>query len=89
MSFRNNTAQNRFEYETNGTTATADYLCDGQTLYINYVFAPESLRGTGAAGKLMKEIMETARRENLKVIPRCGYAAAWIGKNKEYADLLA
>jgi predicted GNAT family acetyltransferase len=89
MTFRDNPAQNRFEYEMNGALATADYRRDGGTLHINYVFAPEALRGTGAAGKLMKDIMETARRENLKIVPRCGYAASWIAKNGEYEDLLA
>jgi len=47
------------------------------------VFSPPSLRGTGAAGKLMKAIMSAADSEGLSVTPICGYAAAWIRKNTD------
>jgi len=89
MSFRDNSAQKRYEYEIDGQVVIANYHRNGDVLSIDYVEAPEALRGTGAAGKLMKELMETVRRENLKVIPRCGYAASWIARHPEYADLLA
>lgn len=79
--FTDNTAKSRFEYTVNGATAFADYRREGSTLYIDYVEAPPELRGTGAAGNLMKHIMEAAQRENLKVVPICGYAASWISRN--------
>ena len=47
-----------------------------------------SLRGTGAAGRLMRGVMETARAEGLKVVPICSYASAWIRRHREYHDLL-
>jgi len=40
------------------------------------------LRGTGASGKLMQNIIDFAQKEKLKVIPICGYAASWMAKNK-------
>lgn len=87
--FRDNLTDSRYEYEMNGAIAYAEYRKEGGVLTINYVFAPEALRGTGAAGKLMESVTETARREGLKVIPRCGYAASWISKHPECADLLS
>ncbi|TAL27209.1 MAG: hypothetical protein EPN97_17660 [Alphaproteobacteria bacterium] len=45
--------------------AVADYRREGSTLFIDYVEAPPELRGTGAAGKLMEEIMAFAAREKL------------------------
>jgi predicted GNAT family acetyltransferase len=86
--FKNNTAQNRFEYHVNGATAFADYRRENGTLFIQYVEAPEALRGTGAAGKLMKYVADIARADGVKVVPVCGYAASWLAKHKEYADLL-
>ena len=47
-------------------------------LYVDYVEAPQALRGTGAAGKFMEALMSEARAENLKVVPICGYAASWM-----------
>ncbi|QCG92390.1 N-acetyltransferase [Azospirillum sp. TSA2s] len=83
-----NRAMNRFELAVGNQTVFADYRRNGRTLVISYVEAPPSLRGTGAAGRLMEGVVETARTEGLKIIPLCGYAAMWIRRN-QHSDLLA
>lgn len=87
MSFSDNKAKSRFEYQVDQSTAFANYHVTGETLYIDYVEAPPELRGSGAAGKLMQYVMDTARTQNQKVIPICGYAASWITRHTEYDDL--
>jgi len=77
-----NTQKSRFEHAVNGAIAFANYRLQDSTLYIDYVEAPPELRGTGAAGKLMQDIMDFAQKHSLKVIPICGYAASWISRNK-------
>lgn len=83
-----NVQQSRFELVESGETAYADYKRDGDVLTIKYVFAPEVLRGTGAAGRLMAEIADHARHENLKIIPLCGYAASWLRRHPEFSYLI-
>lgn len=85
--FRDNNNQSRYEYRVENATAFANYHKKDSTLFIDYVEAPPELRGTGAAGQLMQHVMETARTEQMKVVPICGYAAAWISRHKEYDDL--
>ena len=82
-----NTTHDRFELTEHGETAVADYRINKDTMYIEYVESPPALRGQGTAGRLMAGVMETARARNLKVIPICGYAAAWIRRHPEYADM--
>ncbi len=82
-----NAARGRFELTEDGTTAVADYRLNGQTLYIEYVESPPALRGKGTAGRLMEGVMASARERDLRVIPICGYAAAWIRRHPEYADM--
>lgn len=65
-----------------GHVAHADYRREGDRLYIDYVFAPPELRGSGAAGRLMQGIMERVQAQGLKVVPVCGYAAAWLKKHR-------
>jgi uncharacterized protein len=82
-----NPARGRFELSEDGDTAVADYRINGNTLYIEYVESPPALRGKGTAGRLMRGVMDAARERDLKVIPICGYAAAWIRRHDEYADM--
>jgi uncharacterized protein len=86
---KDNLEKSRFELSIENHIAYANYRLNEKTLIIDYVFAPEELRGTGAAGKLMEEIAQKARVENLKITPICGYAAVWMKKHKEYHDLLS
>lgn len=86
---KDNRERNRFELDVDGKIVFANYRRNGTVLTIPYVEAPPSLRGTGAAGRLMQGIMERARAEGLTVVPVCGYAATWIHRHREYRDLLA
>lgn len=88
-SVTDNTARHRFELEEGGKLAFADYrLTDGRMI-IPHVEADPALRGGGAAGRLMEGVLAHAREEGLKVVPLCGYAAAYMRRHKEHADLLA
>jgi len=78
----------RFEHEENGFLAWAEYrIHDGKTL-IPHVEAEPPLRGTGAAGRLMQEIVEYARTHQLAIVPRCSYARAWFARHPEAQDVL-
>lgn len=84
-----NTEGGRFELAENGALAWAAYRRDRGQLIIPHVEADPILRGTGAAGRLMEGVLSTARREGLKVVPLCGYAAAYIRRHRQHHDLLA
>jgi predicted GNAT family acetyltransferase len=84
-----NVAESRFELVEAGETAFADYRLRGNTLVIPHVEAPVALRGTGAAGRLMEGVLTLARERGNKVVPQCGYAAAYIRRHKAWQDLVA
>jgi len=77
----------RFELDEGDGIVFADYRRDGCRLEIWHVEAPRHLRGTGAAGRLMQEIMERVRADGLTVVPYCGYAAAWIRRHPDFRAL--
>lgn len=77
----------RFEMDEQGLTAFALYRRAGDRLIIDHVEAPPALRGTGAAGRLMRAIATRARADGLKITPICGYAAAWLARSRDDADL--
>jgi len=86
---RDNPAESRYELEVDGRIVFGDYRRQGEVLAVTHVEAPEALRGSGAAGRFMQGLMETARAEGFKVRPLCGYAAAWLKRNPGYGDLVA
>lgn len=79
----------RYEMDEQGLTAYADYRRQGDRLYVDYVFAPPQLRGTGASGRLMQALAADARQKGLSITPICGYAAAWLKRSPEFRDLVA
>lgn len=81
--FYQNADKGRFEYQTQGETAIANYRQRDGVLYIDYVEAPPALRGTGAAGQLMQHIVDHATQQNLKIVPICGYAASWLKRHEQ------
>ena len=79
----------RYEMDEEGLTSYADYRKTGERLYIDYVFSPVPLRGTGASGRLMAALAADARAKGLTITPICGYAAAWLRRSHEFRDLVA
>jgi predicted GNAT family acetyltransferase len=80
-----NQAIRRFETSEQGHTVFADYRRDGARVFIDHVEAPNELRGTGAAGRFMEALVETARREGWKLVPHCSYAATWLQRHPDEA----
>ncbi len=83
-----NTARSQYELPVEGEIVFARYRRTGNTVAILHVEAPVSLRGSGAAGRLMQGIIELARQKNEKLVPLCSYAVAWMKRHPETADLL-
>ncbi len=76
-----NNLMGRFEMAEAGQIVFADYRRAGGRLFIDHVETPMSLRGSGAAGRLMGLIVEQASAERLAIVPICGYAVAWLARH--------
>jgi len=84
----NNTEKHRFELSENGLTVFAEYRQHDDRYVLNHVEADPALRGTGAASRLMAEIVAFARTNNVMLVPRCAYAVAWFKRYPENADVI-
>ena len=83
-----NKEASRFEREENGLLAWANYRIRDGAYQLPHVEADPALHGTGAAGRLMQEIVEHARAQHLVIVPRCSYARAWFARHPEAQDVL-
>jgi predicted GNAT family acetyltransferase len=84
-----NTARQRFELTEQGLTAFADYHIQGGVIVVPHVESPIPLRGKGTAGRLMEGLVAHVRARGLKIVPSCPYAALWLQRHPEHADLVA
>ena len=82
-----NEAEHRFETWIDGYLSKLDYIRDGKNFVITHVGVYPELRGQGIAGKIVEVGLEYAKLNSLRVVPMCSYAAAYIRRHPEYAEL--
>jgi predicted GNAT family acetyltransferase len=83
-----NTQKHRFELVENGLTVFADYRQHDNRYVIVHVEADPAMRHTGAAGRLMTQMVALAREQTLQIVPRCAYALDWFKNHPDAADVL-
>jgi predicted GNAT family acetyltransferase len=82
-----NENENRFEVWIDGHLSKLDYIQDGKNFVITHVGVHPEFRGQGIAGRITQVGLDYAKAKSLRVIPMCSYAAAYIRRHSEYADL--
>ncbi len=87
--FRDNTHAERYEYDVGAVQSIADYMLAGGVRVITHVETPVHARGQGHAARLMAEIVEHARANNIKLRGRCPYAVAYFRRHPDTTDVQA
>ena len=88
MQIVHNPDEKRFETSVEGYFSKLDYIQDGKNFVITHVGVHPELRGQGVAGKIVEAGLDYARKNSLRVIPMCSYAAYYIRNHPEYIDLM-
>jgi len=86
---RHDAARQRFVATLDGVQAELEYEQRGQVLSLTHTGVPSAIGGRGVGGDLVRGALDYARSKGLKVMPSCAYAAAYIERHPEYADLVA
>lgn len=84
-----NTPRSRFEVESDGLTAVADFILALGQITVTHIIVPPEMRGGSVASGLAAHIVEYARAEKLKIEPQCSFMAAYLQKHPETRDLAA
>jgi hypothetical protein len=86
---RDNPAESRFELEVERQTAFVYYETKPGIITFTHTDVPLVMSGKGVGSRLIKGALDQARARGLKVVAECPFVAAFIGKHKEYGDLVA
>jgi predicted GNAT family acetyltransferase len=79
----------RFVADVDGFSGHLDYERDARSLIVTHTFVPPAIGGRGVAAALVRAAAELARASGLRLVPACSYAATWLRRHPEYADLQA
>jgi uncharacterized protein len=86
---RDNPAMSRFEMASGDAVAFVEYRREDDRIALLHTEVPEALSGQGVGSKLVRGVLDALRAEGSKVVPRCGFVAAYVERHPEYRDLLA
>ncbi len=84
-----NPEKQRFEWTEDDILSVLEYELQNGVMAIMHTGVPEAVGGRGIAGDITKFALDTAREQGWAVRPICSYAAAYMRRHPEYADLLA
>lgn len=85
---RDNASLKRFELEVEGKIASLYYRLEPDTITLVHTEVPEELGGRGIGSTLVRGALEAIRQKGLKVVVKCPFVAAWMGKHPEFNDLI-
>jgi predicted GNAT family acetyltransferase len=85
---RDNPARGRFEMDAGDGVAFVNYKLVPGVITLTHTEVPQELEGQGNGSKIVRGVLDIVRARGLKVVPACGFVAAFIRKNPEFQDLL-
>ena len=86
---RDNPARHRYELETEGHVAFAEYRLAPGVITFVHTEVPKQLGGKGVGSALARGALEDVRRRGFKVVVECPFIKGFIAKHAEFSDLLA
>jgi predicted GNAT family acetyltransferase len=85
---RNNAELNRFELEVDGHLAVAYYRPAPGLITFTHTEVPPALGGRGVGSTLVRGALDLVRAQGLKVVSKCPFVSAYLGKHPEFNDLV-
>jgi predicted GNAT family acetyltransferase len=86
---RDNPAEGRFELEIEGHLAAAYYKLTPGVITFVHTEVPPALAGKGVGSRLAQGALAIVRSRGLRVVAKCPFIGAYIGKHPEWQNLLA
>jgi predicted GNAT family acetyltransferase len=62
---------------------------EDEVLDLQHTMVPVEWRRHGIGGELVKQTMEIARRDGIRVIATCPFIVSWLEKNVQFRDVVA
>jgi uncharacterized protein len=81
--------RHRYEARVDGQLAGfAEYRKTAELVVFTHTQVEPDYEGRGIGSTLARAALDDVRRQQLPVLPRCPFIAAWIARHPDYADLV-
>ena len=80
--------QHRFEVNLGDGFAFIEYTLHKKDMVIMHTYVPDTHRGQGIAGNMIKQVLDYIRDKKIPLIVYCPAVNKYIDGHPEYADLL-
>ena len=81
MEITHDKTRHMFEFSKNGNSAVVEYKPFDGGINILHTFVPKPLQNKGYGAKLVKETLNYARENHLKVIITCPFARVYVARH--------
>jgi predicted GNAT family acetyltransferase len=82
-------ARNRYELrDGDDVIGFTEYHFYGTELALLHTEIRPEFGGKGLGGELVKGVLDDARARGLRVLPYCPFVRGWIGRHRDYLDLV-
>ncbi len=89
VEIRNDAAANRWEVLVGAELAGFALYRERRGLVaFTHTEVDDRFEGRGLAGELVRAALNDARERGLAVLPFCPFVNGWIGRHREYVDLV-
>jgi len=86
---RDNPDRHRYEAHVEGQLAGfAEYQLATDLIVLTHTEVDPAHDGQGVGGALARAAMDDVRARHVKALVICPFILSWIGRHREYADLL-
>jgi len=86
---RDNPDRHRYEAHVEGQLAGfAEYQLATDLIVLTHTEVDPAYEGQGVGGALARAAMDDVRARQVKALVICPFILSWIGRHREYADLL-
>lgn len=89
MQIEHDPTARRFVVQLDEGQAELAYERKGDRIVFTHTGVPKAREGEGIGTSLAHAALEFARREKLRVVPRCPFVRAYVEKHPEYGALVA